>query len=76
MLEQGKSVSSPPPEEEGAPKTICDEMTSTPIPRPPYTTREEAIEKIGHEVEPGEGGRGREKVFLRFGFVSHYPTLI
>jgi len=35
MLEQGKSVRSPPPEEEGAAETTCDELTVTPIPRPP-----------------------------------------
>ena len=34
-LEQGKSVSPPPPEEEGAAETTCDELTQTPIPRPP-----------------------------------------
>ena len=34
-LEQGKSVRSPPPEEEGAAETTCDELTTTPIPRPP-----------------------------------------
>ena len=35
MLEQGKSVRSPPPEEEGAAETTCDELTATPIPCPP-----------------------------------------
>ena len=35
MLEQGKSVRSPPPEKEGAAETMCDELTETPIPRPP-----------------------------------------
>ena len=34
-MEQGKSVRSPPPEEEGAAETTCDELTTTPIPRPP-----------------------------------------
>jgi len=34
-LEQGKSVRSPAPEEEGAAETTCDELTITPIPRPP-----------------------------------------
>ena len=33
-LEQGKSVRSPPPEEEGAAETTCDELTTTPIPVP------------------------------------------
>ncbi|GAB0176363.1 AN1-type zinc finger protein 5-like [Grus japonensis] len=35
MLEQGQSVRSPPPEEEEAAETTCDELTATPIPRPP-----------------------------------------
>ena len=34
MLEQGKSVRSPPPEEEGAAETMCDELTQTPFPIP------------------------------------------
>jgi len=32
MLEQGKSVRSPPPEEEGVAETTCDELTITPFP--------------------------------------------
>jgi len=28
-------VRSPPPEEEGAAQTTCDELTETPIPHPP-----------------------------------------
>jgi len=35
MLEEGKNVSSPPSEEEGAAETMCDELTATPIPYPP-----------------------------------------
>jgi len=34
-LEQGQSVRSPPPEEEGAAETKCGELTVTPIPHPP-----------------------------------------
>jgi len=34
-LEQGQSVKSPPPEEEGVAETMCDELTITPIPCPP-----------------------------------------
>ncbi|CAM9967432.1 unnamed protein product, partial [Bubo scandiacus] len=34
-LEQGKSVRSPSPEEEGATETMCDELTTTPIPHTP-----------------------------------------
>ena len=32
MLEKEKSVRSPCPEEEGAAETMCDELTTTPIP--------------------------------------------
>ena len=35
MLEQEKSVRSLPPEEEGVVETMRDELTVTPIPRPP-----------------------------------------
>jgi len=31
MLEQGKSVRSPPPEGQGAAETTCDELTAVPI---------------------------------------------
>jgi len=49
MLEQGKSVRSPPPEEEGAAETPCDELTVTPIPHPPAPLR-----AGGEEVEEGD----------------------
>jgi len=39
MLEQGNSVRSPPPEEEGAAETTCDELTITPIPCPSVPLR-------------------------------------
>jgi len=35
MLENRKSVRGPPPEEEGATETMCDELTVTPIPCAP-----------------------------------------
>jgi len=35
MLEQGESVRSPHPEEEGEAETTCDELTATLIPCPP-----------------------------------------
>jgi len=34
-LEQGQSVRSLPPEEEGEAETVSDELTATPIPCPP-----------------------------------------
>ena len=55
MLEQGKSVTSPPPEEEGAAETTCDKLTVTPIPHPPAP-----LEEVGREsrieVVPGRKG--------------------
>jgi len=60
MLEQGQSVRSPPPEEEGAAETTCDELTVTPIPRPPAPL-EGRRQRNGSEAEPrkkgGVGGR-------------------
>ena len=40
MLEQGKSVRSPPSEEEGAAETMWDELTATPVPAPCATAGE------------------------------------
>ncbi|GAB0179457.1 hypothetical protein GRJ2_000411000 [Grus japonensis] len=39
MLEQGNDERSPPPEDEEATETTCDELTVTPIPRPPVPLR-------------------------------------
>jgi len=47
MLEQSKSVRSPPPEEEPVAETMCDEVTATPIPHP---LGQEQIERIGSEA--------------------------
>jgi len=55
MLEQGKSVSSLPPEGQGAAETTCDELTVTPIPRPPVLL-EGWRERKGSEAEPGKKG--------------------
>jgi len=75
MLEQGQSVRSPPPEEEGAAETTCDDLTVTPIPHPPAPLGWGRRERNRSEVEPrkkgGVGGR-----VLRSGFMSHCPTLI
>jgi len=45
MVEQGKSVRSTPPEEEGAAETMYDELTTTPIHRPPELLGGEEVEK-------------------------------
>jgi len=70
-------VRSPPPEEEGAAETTCDELTVTPIPCPPVL------------LEAGGGGGREPGVNLILGrkegwgygvlscsFISHYLTLI
>ena len=51
MLEQGNNERSPPPEDEEAAETTCDELTTTPIPRPPVPLRGEEVEARS-EVEP------------------------
>lgn len=50
----------PPAEEEGVVETLYEEGT---------------IGKIGSEVYSRKKG-GMEEVLLRFGFISHWPTLI
>jgi len=45
MLEQGKSVRSLPPEEEGM-SEMCDELTITHIPCPPVPLGGEKVEKL------------------------------
>jgi len=67
MVEQGKSVRSPPPEEEEVAETMCDELTPTPIPHPP-TPLGGRRERNGSEVEPGNKGGWGEGV-LRSGFI-------
>jgi len=56
MLEPGKSVRSPPREEEGAAETTWDELIASPIPCPlsPLGGRRE---RNRSEVEPGKKGR-------------------
>ena len=63
------------PEEEGAAETTCGELTTTPVPRPPAPLRGRR-ERNGIEAEPGNKGGVGGKVFIRFGFISHYSTLI
>ena len=75
MLEQGKRVRSPAPEEDGAAETMCDELTASPI---PLCRWGEEVEKTGSGVEPGRREGWGEGV-LRFGFTSqinliHYQS--
>ena len=55
MLEQGKSVMSPVPEEDEVAEIICDELTINPIPRPPVPLGGVGRES-GSEVVPGKKG--------------------
>ena len=45
---------SPPPEEDEAAETLCDELTITPIPCPPVLLAGGGGREIGSEVEPGK----------------------
>ena len=67
---------SPLPEEEGVAETTCDELTATLIPRPPALLRGEEVEESGAKLSPGRREGQREGVFLRYGSISHHPTLI
>ena len=67
---------SPPPEEGGAAETTCDELTTTPIPRPPAPLRWEEVEKIGSKVKPRKkGGVGGRCFKIWFYFSLSYSDL-
>ena len=76
-LELGKSVRSPPPEEEGAAETACDELTPTPVPVPLHHCGGGG-RGTGNKAEPGKkGGVGGRCVFkIWFYFSSSYSDLI
>ena len=52
----GEEREEPSPEEERAAETTCDELTATPIPRPPALLGGKEVEKIGSKVKPGKKG--------------------
>ena len=56
MLEQGKSVMSPAPEEDEAAETMCDELTVTPIPCPPVLLGGVGRESRSEGVPGKKGG--------------------
>jgi len=75
-LEQGQSVRSPPPEEEGAAETACDELTTTPIPLLPVPLGGRR-ERNRTEVEPGKkGGVGGRCFKIWIYFSLSYSDLI
>ena len=53
---------SPPPEEEGAAETRCDELTVTPIPVPLHRSGGGG-RKSGVKLSPGRRGSGVLKMF-------------
>lgn len=53
MLEQGRNMRSPCPEEQGAAETTCDELTTTPFPILLHCLGAGGRE-IGSEVGPGK----------------------
>ena len=60
---------SPPPEEEGAAETTCDELTTTPIPASLCRWRWEEVEESGAKLSLGrrEGwGEGVFKIWFYF----------
>ena len=77
MLEQGNDERSPPPEDEEVAETTCDELTVTPIHRPPVRLRGEGAEvAAGTEVEPGKmGGVGGGVLRVDFIFSYLYSVL-
>ena len=54
MLEQGNDERSPPPEDEEVAEKRCDELTTTPIPRPPVLLVGGRL-KPGVKLSPGRG---------------------
>jgi len=76
MLEQGQSVRSLPPKEEGAAETRCDEPTITPIPCSPALLGGRR-QRNRSEVEPRMKGGVRGKCFkIWFYFSLSYSDLI
>ena len=76
MLEQEKSVRSPPPAEEGAAQTTCDELTAAPNPHAPAALAGRR-ERNGSEVEPGKkGGVGGRCFKIWFYFSPSYSDMI
>lgn len=47
IQEQGKSMSSPPPEEERSSETMCNELTVNPIPHPTASLEGRRESKLG-----------------------------
>ena len=68
MLEQGKSVRSPAPEEDEVAEITCDELTVNPIPCPPVPLWAVGRESSSEAVPGRKGGVGGRwfKIWLYF----------
>ena len=67
---------SPPPEEEGAAETTCDELTAIPISHPSVLLRGRRQRKLGVKLSPGIGERwGKGVIRFRFYFSLSYSDL-
>ena len=62
-------------EEKEVTETTCDELTTTPISGPPVLLGGAEVGKLRAKLSPGRREEWEESV-LRFGFISHYLTLI
>lgn len=70
-----RNVKIPLPEDEIAGETTCNELSPVPIPCLPVLLAG-MIQRIQEESLAQEEGSGEGKVLLRFGFISHFSTLI
>jgi len=76
-LDQGQSVRSSPPEEEGVAETTCDELTAAPIPRPPVLLGGRRERKSGVKLSlERRGGVGGRCFKIWFYFSLPYSDLI
>jgi len=72
-MEQRKSVRSPLPEKEGEAETMCDELTTIPIPHPPVPLVGRRQRKSGVKLSLERREESGEGVFeIQFYVSLHY----
>lgn len=76
MLEQGKECEESPASGEKNDRGNVEGTDHNPHSLYPCTAGGEDGENLGVNLNPEIRGMGRGKVFLRFGFIYHYLTLI
>lgn len=74
QVEQGKSVRTPPPKEEGAEETTCHKLTTAPVPHHPEPLVRKG-RKFKTEAEPRKKGGGKV-CFKIWSVFPHCPTLV